>query len=289
MTDPLAQDQRVTVRRFERTDLPALLSLYPGARRLEQDIANGGHAVVGCRDQELLGFAAARPLPGLEAHLELQICVQPAMRRQGYGKRLLEQFLPELAEAGVRMVSCEVPGLDSPLASFLFAAGFQREHDEWEMAREKLVDLPALALPTDVGLTTFPRGRAISEFRRLYEAAFAGLRSYQPYAGDHEVAQELDSADDLLFLTYTGAPVGFTWLRYVDEETGEVEPIGLAKEYQGRGLGYWLLLAGLHELAGRGHRRARLGVWTDNERAIRLYRRLGFTPIATRYYLGKAL
>jgi mycothiol synthase len=289
MNDRSPEDERLTIRPFERADLPALMAMYPGARRLEQDIASGSHAVVACRDQQVLGFAAARPLPGLEAHLELQICVQPAMRRQGYGARLLENFLPALTNAGVRMVSCEVPSLDSPLASFLFVAAFQREHDEWEMACEELGNLPALALPAEVGLATFPQAQAISEFRRLYEAAFAGLRSYQPYTSEQDVAQELDSADDLLFLTCNGAPAGFAWLRYMDEETGEVEPIGLVNEYQGQGLGYWLLLAGLHELAERGHRRVRLGVWTDNERAIRLYRRLGFRPVATRYYLAKEL
>ncbi len=289
MADNPLGGERISIRRLEGADWLDLADLYPGTSQLFQDIAHSEYSIVVCRDEQMFGVASARPWPGLEAYLELHICVQPDMRRQGYGMMLLERLLPTLADAGVRMVSREVPGLDSPAALFLFAAGFQREHDEWEMVREGLSDLPELALPASVGLATYPRLQAISEFRRLYEMAFAGERSYQPYLSNGEVSRELNAADDLRFLTYNNAPAGFAWLRYVDDELGEVEPLGLAKDYQGQGLGYWLLLAGLHELAARGHRRARLGVWADNERAIRLYRRLGFTPTATRYYLAKAL
>ena len=154
------------------------------------------------------------------------------------------------------------------------------------MVRPRLDDLAALTFPPGVKLHTYPQEQAIDHFRRLYEAAFAGLPSYQPYRSDAEVAQELEQPEDLLFLTVKEQPVGFAWLRTVDERGGEIEPLGLAKEFQGKGLGKLMLAAALHALAEGGYEQAQIGVWSNNLPAISLYRKLDFQQVGTRYFLA---
>ncbi len=74
-------------------------------------------------------------------------------------------------------------------------------------------------------------------------------------------------------------PVGAQWLRRRTSGVGEVFNLAVAPGAVGRGVGAWLLTAGLHRLADLGHRRAILWVDAANAPARRLYARTGFVPI----------
>ena len=60
-------------------------------------------------------------------------------------------------------------------------------------------------------------------------------------------------------------------------QLGEVYVVGIDPAAQGTGLGRALTLAGLRHLADRGAQEVLLYVEADNEPAIALYTRLGFT------------
>jgi mycothiol synthase len=87
--------------------------------------------------------------------------------------------------------------------------------------------------------------------------------------------------------------VGYCWLKIEEpsapipvgstvpaENVGEIYVLGVAPERHGAGLGGMLLDTGLAELAARGIRTATLYVEGDNESALALYRRRGFTDYA---------
>jgi [ribosomal protein S18]-alanine N-acetyltransferase len=67
---------------------------------------------------------------------------------------------------------------------------------------------------------------------------------------------------------------------------GDVLTIGVRPELQGRGLGAALLTELLDEASGRGCGQVFLDVRADNDRARRLYERMGFTAVGVRkrYY-----
>src|SRR5699024_10507531 len=79
-----------------------------------------------------------------------------------------------------------------------------------------------------------------------------------------------------------GELAGFCWTKVhpgVDglPSLGEIYVIGVDPDHAGRGLGSQLVIAGLDHLAARGIPTANLYVEGDNESALRLYDRLGFT------------
>ena len=60
------------------------------------------------------------------------------------------------------------------------------------------------------------------------------------------------------------------------ERVGEVYVLGVDPSAQGTGLGAALTIAGLRHLHAAGLRRVLLYVESDNEAAVRVYRKLGF-------------
>ena len=70
---------------YERGRAAALQSL-------EMELARGAYVRVICWAEQAVGYALAREIPGLSDHLELQVCIDPSLRRRGYGSLILGQF-----------------------------------------------------------------------------------------------------------------------------------------------------------------------------------------------------
>lgn len=271
------------------TDLNTIAGLDPAGWGLFSAALREGQTLVLEQAGRVAGYAAASPLPGLPGHDEFHLFVAEQRRRQGVGSRLLEELVTRLVTMNTYLISCGIDDLDGSAAGFLIQHGFFLEHTEWEMRRDLSGELPAVVWPANYGLCTYPRPEAIAHFRQVYELAFRGLPSYQPYESNQEVNTALDKAEDLRFMVQGDRPVGFVWARKVNADLGEIEPIGVAQEFQGKGLGKGLLAAGVHYLAGQGCQKARLGVWADNQKAINLYQQFGFRHIDSRYFLARKI
>jgi len=76
-----------------------------------------------------------------------------------------------------------------------------------------------------------------------------------------------------------GEIVGFHWTK-VEHGTGEVYVVGVDPAEQGSGLGTALTVRGLRHLHESGIRTVDLYVEGDNDPALAVYRRLGFTEHA---------
>jgi mycothiol synthase len=85
-------------------------------------------------------------------------------------------------------------------------------------------------------------------------------------------------AEDLLVAEdEDGHLAGLHWLKRRDARTGEVYNLAVHPRAQGRSVGPALLYAGLEHLNAVGCSEVILWVDRDNERAVRLYERYGFT------------
>jgi mycothiol synthase len=95
---------------------------------------------------------------------------------------------------------------------------------------------------------------------------------------------DFDPADVRIAVDHnSGRMIGFCWTKIHPpapnrpETAGEIYVVGIDPDFQGRGLGVPLTVAGLDHLHQRGATRGMLYVEADNEPALNTYRKLGFT------------
>jgi len=251
---------------------------------LEERLETGGRAWVVAHGRRLAGYAAADPIPGLPGLYDLTGGIVPARRRRGLGTRLL-RHVQTTAGAGIRQLSCRVESLESETAAFLLRRDFYEEHEECALELPPTSPLPPIPNEPRSELLILPQERAVSEFRRLYDDSFVDTPWSQPYT-EAEVAAALVRPDDLLFLAVDGRPIGVVWHELLPNGRGRIEPIGIARDYQGQGYGRRLLLAALHRLRDNGADTIEIGLWRNNAVAMHLYKGLGFLEAGQWYYLA---
>ncbi len=251
----------------------------------EEWLESGGRAWAVGRGRRPAGYAMIDPVPGLPGVFDMEGGIVPARRRRGLGTMLLSHLQREAGQAKVRQLSCRVAGLEDETAQFLLKRDFHVEHEECLLELSDMDGLPPLPDRLPIELRAFPQAQAVSEFGRIYEESFSGMPWSQPYT-EAEVAAGLARSEDLLFAVVEGVAAGVVWHELLPDGRGRIEPIGIARRYQGQGLGRGLLLAALHDLRRRGARSVEIGLWRQNVVAMNLYKSLGFLEVGNWYYLA---
>lgn len=259
--------------------------LVAWTEELEERLETGGRAWVAARGRRLAGYAVADPIPGLPGVYDLTGGIIPSRRKLGLGGRLLRHVQTQSAASGFRQLSGRVQSLEDEVAAFLLRRGFYVEHEECLLELTDLSELPPVPDQPPSDVVSYPESRAAAEFCRVYNACFDGTPWSQPYT-EMEVAASLAQPEDLLFLTIDGAPIGVVWHEVLPDGRGQIEPIGIARPYQGQGHGRRLLLAALHNLRRRGTSAVEIGLWRQNTIAMNLYQSLGFQEVGNWYYLA---
>lgn len=104
-----------------------------------------------------------------------------------------------------------------------------------------------------------------------------------------KLRKEMADANSVFYLLYYGEQVaGYLKLNEAPSQTDindngslEIERFYVSKEFQGAGLGRWLMEQAISIAVGRGKKYAWLGVWEKNERALRFYKKNGFYKIGS--------
>lgn len=232
-----------------------------------------------------------------------EIVVDPAWRRQGIGRALVEALRRETPDGRLRLWAHGEHSAASRLAASL---GFTVSRELWQMRRSLFAPLARPELPDGVTVRTFRPGVDDTAWVTVNALAFA-----------HHPEQGAMTLDDLrqrlgepwfdaagFFLAERTDPdqekrlVGFHWtkvhggdqhvhdhdgigehnhLTHGHEAIGEVYVVGVHPDEQGHGLGRALTLWGLHHLRSVGLTEVMLYVEAANTSAIALYERLGFT------------
>jgi mycothiol synthase len=242
------------------------------------------HYIVASLASRLIGIAISHGDDPVE------LVVTPEHRHEGLGTELLRAALDR---SGAVWAHGDLPAARSLAAEH----GLVRSRELLQMRRPVSLEWAArqvaeAALPTGVRLRTFEPGRDEEQFLAVNARAFdwhpeqgrldlAGLRAEmaQPWFDPSGFFLAVDAADTVL---------GFHWTKVHREgpdPLGEVYVLGVdpAGSLDGkplRGLGAPLTAAGLAYLAERSGI-VLLYVEGDNEKALKLYRRLGFRTFST--------
>jgi mycothiol synthase len=137
--------------------------------------------------------------------------------------------------------------------------------------------------PEGVRITRFRQGVDEGAFLLVSNEAFADHPDSSGW--DRAVLEERMSREwfdpDGMFLAWErGRPVGECWTKLHPGRVGEIYSIAVRPGAGGRGLGTVLATRGLHHLqAVAGARRGLLYADRANERAVAVYRTLGFEPV----------
>ncbi|MFJ4219704.1 mycothiol synthase [Curtobacterium luteum] len=225
---------------------------------------------------------------------ELEVAVALEARGRGLGTALVTQALA----LGGGAAAGSAPPRPAPAPRLAWAHG---DHPAaralaarfgWSAVRT-LLQLRA-PIPTAAPDPAVPDGFSLAAFRagdpedeaawlELNAAAFAHHPEQGRMTLEDLRAREADpwfSGDDLLLLRdASGRLAASCWLK-VEDGTGEFYAVAVRPDLQGRGLGGVLMRSGWGRLVGRGLTAAALYVEGDNEPALALYRRSGFTQHA---------
>jgi mycothiol synthase len=242
------------------------------------DASAGARHVLVRRDAGIVGYAQ------LETDGSAELTIDPAHRRQGLGRELLEAVATQPGTSQLRVwAHGDGPGAQA-LATRM---GYVRSRVLLQLRRELSGELPDAAWPAGVSVRTFQPGRDEAAWLAVNAAAFATHPEQGHWRlADLEQREQQDWFDPAGFFLAErdGALVGFHWTKIHRDETppiGEVYVVGVLPSAGGQGLGRALTIAGLQHLRSSGLQSVLLYVDESNTAAMKTYERLGFTRWAT--------
>jgi ribosomal protein S18 acetylase RimI-like enzyme len=240
-------------------------------RRLRERSGERAEDLLAWDGETLVGFIGLYgPTP---TQIELAGMVDPAHRRHGIGRRLLDGALALSAAAGAREALLIVPRGSAAGCALAARHSAALNHSEHALI---LRDPPA-AGPSD------PRLSMRDAERRDVPAVTALLSAGFGFAPP-DVAERLaePGVRSLVFERDARIVATLRVTRNVDHAA--VYGFAVDPHLRGRGIGRDALRRTCHDLLAQGARTVGLEVEVENDRALRLYTSLGFEPVITEDY-----
>jgi ribosomal protein S18 acetylase RimI-like enzyme len=162
--------------------------------------------------------------------------------------------------------------------------GFTLEEEHLILLQRVLADpLPVHELPAGY---TLRHSRGISDALLRSEASAAAFKSSKPW--DEYLARTMRFIqspvyvpENEILLTAPDGRVASFCIVWTDplSKIGLFEPVGTHPDFQGKGLGKYLMFGGLNRLKSQGMNEATVCVDSDNPAGIRLYESVGFRKV----------
>jgi mycothiol synthase len=225
----------------------------------------------------LIGYMDVLPELGI-GRVILNCWLHPEHRRKGLATKLLGYALRRAGELDVGVIHVNVMEGNAVAREVLSRLGFRcvRRFLDFEL------DISRLNWPeADRAAQEYCHLRRGEEARltRIQNRSFAEHWGYNPNTvatTTYRMNIRHGSPEDVV-LAYEGDKVtGYCWTEKTGEREGRIYMLGVDPDYQGRGIGRRLLLAGLAHLSNKGTSVAVLTVDSENQAACTLYRSVGF-------------
>lgn len=269
---------------FSEQTLVELKSSHASADTVLTLLAHTSEEDSATEGKDLAGVAVV-VLNGSEGVLE--IAVHPSYRNEGVGSLLVEKLRQVRGLQGIKAWS---HGDHEAAADLAASYGFKVIRELWRMrlVRGTLPEDPAgtISMPDGVRLRTFVPHQDEAAWLAANAAAFA----HHPEQGSMTLADLtarmeepwFDPAGFFLAVDEKDQILGFHWTKVHPAQAGqaalgEVYVVGVTPAAQGMGLGKTLTARGIAHLHNAGLHAVMLYVDADNEPAVALYHKLGFT------------
>jgi ribosomal protein S18 acetylase RimI-like enzyme len=241
--------------------------------------SRGGDAVEDLlwhHDERLMGFLGLYAFGSGE--LELAGMVDPAARRAGIGTALVDAAAEIGRERGRARALLVTPRTTSAGAAFAAARGARLAHSEHFMS----LDAAPTGPPPPPTVSLRPAvATDLDDLRRILATAFGDAPGSVTIPAD-------GTSERTLMVEQAGAVVGTVRIAREGSTSG-IYGLAVDPARQGEGIGREVLdRAGREEFAA-GADRVTLEVAVDNDRALGLYRSVGFRPVATEDYFALPL
>lgn len=209
---------------------------------------------------------------------ELAGMVDPEARRQGIGSALLDAALPRVRECGCNRALLVVPRTSAGGAGLAAARGMELDHSEHALILTTRP--PGGEWHPDVALRQVS-AEDLPELSRLFLDGFG--------SDDIDPDRALSSEHSRTFMVTAPDGVVGTISLGRDRPRAGVYGFVIDSAHRGRGIGADVLRRSCQQLFDDGAKAINLEVAVENERALVLYRRLGFQPVTTEDYYALTL
>jgi len=222
------------------------------------------------------------------------LVVSPAFRDSEIGRMMLHAILEDLYRRGVRRIETQFVCFDAPwLAECFEAEGFQtfwrdflrrtvsRVHpDAGSSNRVVLLRWTAWNLSEMAALMERAhRGGADAEMNELYRSSSGCRLLLNNIVRQRGCGKALTEVSTVAREPSTDAAAGFAIVTEIAKGHGHLAQVAVDPIFQRQGVGRLLVTNTLDRLAAIGIRTLSLMVSRDNDRALHLYRSLGFESI----------
>lgn len=246
---------------------------------------------------EMVGYADMRPEWNI-GRVVLKWLTQPKHREGSLSAMLLDRAISRTRELGIMSIHANI-SQDSPMAQQLLTTmGFTFIRRFLELR----LDLSKTLLPEISKICPPCRPLRPGEeemLTQLQNRSFTGSWGYNPNTVEgiiYGLHLPNSSPEDIILAVDSDKAIGYCWTRVnfwknkdTGEGTGRIYMLGVAPDYQGRGLGRQLLLAGLSYLKSKGLRDVELTVDSENKGACALYKSVGFSLWTSSLWYEKRL
>lgn len=223
----------------------------------------------------------------------VEMAVEPSQRNRGTGKQVLETVIKEFG-TNIRLWSHgELDSAKKLAESF----GFEKVRTVIQM-RRNLDNLPELP-KVDFKVRTFLPGLddfAWLELNRKVFKTHPEQGRWKEKDLSIRISEDWFDAAGFFLVEENQQIIAFCWTKihshsHIDNkhhQIGELYITGVDSEYEGKGLGKFLTILGMQHLARKGLHQVLLYTDLENDRAIRLYEKLGFAEISRDVMYKKA-